>query len=123
MLLNCSNHISKTWSAEQLSAAKKWGEIIDYPFPNVSAFVDEIYIDKYAEDIVNTIQRMQPSAVMCQGEFTLTYAIITKLLQKGIKVFAACSERKVQESVLPDGSVEKKSVFQFVRFREYSLAS
>lgn len=123
MLLNCSNHISKAWGNEQLSAAKEWGEIVDYPFPNVPAFADEMYIDKCAEDIVNTIQSMQPSAVMCQGEFTLTYAIITKLLQKGIKVLAACNERKVEEHVLADGNIEKKSIFQFVRFREYSLVN
>lgn len=121
MLLNCSNHNSKNWKPEQLKAATQWGEIVDYPFPCVLATADEKDISKMAENIVRNIKMMQPSAVMCQGEFTLSYLIITKLLQSGIKVVAACSERKVEESVLPDGNIEKKAIFQFIRFREYRL--
>ena len=73
MLLNCSNHISKNWSEKQLKAASQWGEIIDYPFPQVPAIADEVYISKQADDIVKDIRSMQPSVVMCQGEFTLSY--------------------------------------------------
>lgn len=121
MLLNCSNHISKNWSAEQLKVASQWGEIIDYPFPQVPAIADEAYISKLADDIVKNIRSMQPSAVMCQGEFTLSYVVITKLLESGIKVIAACSERKTEEVILANGNVEKRVVFQFIRFREYCL--
>ena len=121
MLINCSNHVSKNWSEKQLNAASEWGEIVDYSFPHVSATADEEYINKLANDIVKNIRTMQPSAVMCQGEFTLSYAIITKLLKCGIKVIAACSERKTEEVVLADGNTEKKSFFEFVRFREYHL--
>ena len=121
MLLNCSNHVSKNWNSEQLKAASQWGEIVDYPFPSVPATADEAYINQLAENIVENIKVMEPFAVMCQGEFTLSYMIITKLLQSGIKVIAACSERKVEESILDDGNTEKRVIFQFIRFREYGL--
>lgn len=121
MLLNCSNHVSKNWNSEQLKAASQWGEIVDYPFPCVTATADEADINRLAEDIVENIKIIEPSAVMCQGEFTLSYLIITKLLQSGIKVVAACSERKVEEFVLADGNTEKRVNFQFIRFREYGL--
>ena len=122
MFLNCSNHSSKMWSIEQKNAAAKWGEIVDYPFPLVSADVDETEINNYAENIVRDMLKMRPSVVMCQGESTLAYSIITKLLQNGIHVIAACSERKAEESILADGSVQKKVLFQFVKFREYAFA-
>lgn len=121
MLLNCSNHVFENWSEEQLKVASQWGEIIDYPFPQVPAIADEVYISKQADDIVKDIRSMQPSVVMCQGEFTLSYMIITKLLESGIKVIAACSERKTDEVIFADGHVEKRVVFQFIRFREYCL--
>ena len=121
MLLNCSNHVSKNWNPEQLKAASQWGEIVDYPFPFVPATADEAYINRLAENIVENIKVMKPFAVMCQGEFTLSYLMITKLLQSGIKVVAACSDRQVEERVLADGNIEKKVVFQFIRFREYRI--
>lgn len=121
MLLNFSNHASKNWNAEQVKAATQWGEIVDYPFPCVPAAADETEINRIAEDIVKNIKKMQPSVVLCQGEFTLSYLIITKLLQSGIKVVAACSERNVEETVLSNGNIEKKVIFQFVKFREYRL--
>ncbi|MBR6769757.1 MAG: hypothetical protein IKM28_00665 [Lachnospiraceae bacterium] len=121
MLLNCSNHASKNWNPEQLKAAAQWGEIVDYSFPIVPATADEADINRMAEDMVKEIKTMQPSAVMCQGEFTLSYMMIMKLLQSGIKVVAACSDRQVEERVLADGNIEKKVVFQFIRFREYRI--
>lgn len=121
MLLNCSNHASQKWNIEQRKAAGKWGEIVDYPFPNVPANADETYIAEQAAVIAEDIKALQPSAVLCQGEFTLSYVLITKLLKTGIPVVAACSERKVEETVLADGSTEKRAAFHFVKFREYRL--
>ena len=104
---------------EQRNAAEQWGEVVDYPFPNVPRNADDTEINQYAQDIVDEILKMQPSAVMCQGESTLTYAIVTKLLKNGISVLAACSERRAEEVLLEDGSVQKKTIFQFVKFRKY----
>lgn len=35
MFVNVSNHSSKMWSAEQLAATSKYGEIVDVQFPNI----------------------------------------------------------------------------------------
>lgn len=121
MFLNCSNHSSDKWTDEQIKAAKDYGIdlIRDYVFPSVPAYVDEKEIEEIAEKVCGEIIALHPSVVMCQGEFTLTYALITKLLKHGIKVVAACSERDTVEVYLPDGSVKKESNYRFVRFREY----
>lgn len=76
-------------------------------------------VQKSAEKVCRTIERYHVGAVMCQGEFTLTYAIVTRLKKNGITVFAACSRRETEEIRNADGSTQKKVLFSFERFREF----
>ena len=46
-----------------------------------------------AQDYVGRIEKMKPAAVLCQGEFSLAYQVISKLKERHIPVFVACSER------------------------------
>ena len=119
MFINCSNHNSKNWSAEQLQAASLWGEIIDYPFPAVSAGASHEDVLLLAEKSVKEILEYHPDCVMCQGEFTLTCSMVCLLKEAGVKVVAGCSERNVREQQREDGTTEKTAVYQFVQFREY----
>ena len=66
---------------------------------------------------------VNPDAVLCQGEFTFVYRVVLRLEREGIPVFAACSFRKSQETISPDGSTLKQSVFVFTRFRRYGSPS
>lgn len=122
IFVNFSNHPSKNWGNEQISAAKRivsGGSIVDIAFPQVSGDADESEIsrtaDKYAKEIIS----LNPSAVMCQGEFGICLEVVTTLKNNGIKVLYSCSERKTVETVI-DNRTEKTSVFKFVRFREYN---
>lgn len=119
MFINCSNHKSPDWTPEQKRAAEVWGEIVDFPFPAVDANADEQEIVALADRISEEIVNMKPAAVMCQGEFTLTYALIKNLSKQRIPVVAACSERRTIETKLENGETEKVSRFEFVRFRRY----
>lgn len=119
MFLNISNHSSEFWSEEQLKAAQMFGEIRDYPFPSVQACATREEIIELAGRIVANVVEMQPEAVMCQGEFTLTYALVKGLKEKGVTVLAACTERNTKETQQPDGTISKTSIFKFVQFREY----
>lgn len=115
--VNFSNHPSANWSKEQTEAAERYGEICDYPFPSISATADEEEIAALADITAEKIMAMNPEAVMCQGEFTLTYAVICRLVRQDVPVLAACSERQVRE--LPDG--KKEVVFRFEGFRKYNV--
>lgn len=122
IFVNFSNHPSENWSNEQISAAKRivsGGSIVDIVFPQVSGDADESEIsrtaDKYAKEIIS----LNPSAVMCQGEFGICLDVVTTLKNNGIKVLYSCSERKTVETVI-ENRTEKTSVFKFVRFREYN---
>lgn len=117
--VNFSNHSSNMWNKKQREEAEKWGTLVDVPFPNISAEIDENEIESIATKCVESIVGYNPKAVMCQGEFTLVYAVVSELRKVGITVVAACSNRIVFEEVLSDGSSQKCSVFEFVRFREY----
>ena len=119
MLLNVSNHPSSLWSSEQLAAAKEYGDIRDYPFPNVPPYWDEQHVEKLAEWMLSDILMLNPEAVLCQGEMTLTYLLVKRLTAAGIRVLCACTERSTQENPLSDGTMQKTTRFSFVRFREY----
>lgn len=119
MFINCSNHASQHWSEKQLSEAHKWGEILDYPFPNVNPYADEEEIEELAQRIVDELVPMNPTVVMCQGEFTLAFHIISKLKELEIPVLCACSERKTMEYLDENKNTKKITEFSFIKFREY----
>lgn len=118
MFINFSNHPSSMWSEKQKTEAEKYGLIEDLPFPAVSAHADRKAVQDLAEHYVAMILEKQPECVMCQGEFCLSYHVIERLKKTGVRVVAACSERVVEEVYGKTGT-EKKSVFQFIQFREY----
>lgn len=119
MFLNYSNHVSTKWCKEQIEAAKKYGEVVDLQFPNIPADYTEEQVAGLAEAEFNKIKKYNPDCVLCQGEMTFCFYLVRRLKEAGIKVVAACSERKVVEETLADGSTSKQAIFSFVRFRQY----
>lgn len=117
---NISNHASASWSKEQLDAVSALGAtegIIDICAGNIPADADESYVAELAYDIACDIER--GSLAMVQGESTFCFQLIIELKSKGVRCFAACSERRAKEVRNEDGSVTKVAEFAFVRFREY----
>ena len=122
MFINFSNHPSEGWNPKQLEAASKYGEVVDVPFARVSSCATEEEIADIAQRSADLIMDSITSAddvVMVQGEFTLTYALVKILKERGIKVLSACSERVATETTDEAGNKVKQSVFSFVKFREY----
>lgn len=119
MFINFSNHPSEWWDENQKKAALKWNEIVNVPFPTVKPDADETEIASVAEDMVDVILSYNPDVVMCQGEFTLCFAVVKLLKERGILTVAACAERNVREIVDSAGNCKKETVFRFERFREY----
>ena len=135
MFINYTNHPSASWGEKQTKEAKKYGEIRDVLFPNISPqmTVQELteLVKTESKKIVSVVESEKDSAVLCQGESVFTYMLVNSLLgrklgahrwQSGLrnlKVLSAVSERKVVEIV--DGDVtQKKSEFFFEGFREYT---
>ena len=120
MFINFSNHPVEKWSDEQKAAALAYGPLKEIPFPHVPAEASAEKIQRLADESSKQIAELNPSVVMCQGEFTLTYAIVSRLKAMGITCISACSNRESVERLLPNGTVVKEAIFRFVQFREYS---
>ena len=135
MFINYTNHPSASWGEKQTDEAKKYGEIVDMPFPNISPQMTAQELMKQAKEhgdnIITVVEYEENSAVLCQGESVFTYMLVNYLLSKklgahrwqsglrNLKVLSAVSERRVVEIV--DGDVtQKKSEFFFEGFREYT---
>ena len=127
MLINFTNHPSEKWTDDQKnSATRLYGGVRDLPFPAVPANAGTPEIIAMADGVIDKILAIKEEnidtetfAVMVQGEFTLTYAVVRRLLDRKIKAVSAVSERNVIEQV-ENGEVRKTIVFRFGGFREYA---
>lgn len=119
LFVNLTNHKSDLWSDDQLKAAKKYGLLIDYPFPVISPLLDEESVRMISETTVDDIMKFCPTAVLCQGDYSATYQMVSLFKKFGVLVLSACSERDVKEIKEPSGETTKISLFKFVRFRKY----
>lgn len=125
MLINFTNHPSDRWTDDQKnSAIELYGKVKDLPFPPVPTGAGATEVIAMADGIIDKILEMKAEspetfAVMAQGEFTLTYAVVSRLKGMGITVVSAVSERVVTEQV-ENGEVRKTALFRFAGFREYA---
>jgi len=120
MFINHTHHDSRNWSTGQLEAAHAYGSIQDLASPEIPADWNETEVLQLAETYAARLIAMQPKAVLCQGEFTYTYALVDILTQAGIPVLAACSERQTIEKTDESGNTYRTSIFKFVQFRCYA---
>ena len=116
MFINLTNHPVAGWSEDQLKAAKAYGEVIDFKFPDIEPFFSSQEINDLADATVDEIMELDTHLVVhIMGEMTFTYAVVFRLKAKGITCVASTTERLVK--MLPNG--KKLSEFKFVQFREY----
>lgn len=119
MLINISNHPSEKWSAKQCEAARtQFGEIIDFPFPNIAPEMSAHKVYEAADGFFRTITMVaEPSraSIHIMGEMNFTYQLVQLFKRRGFACYASTSERKSIEN--PDGT--KTIQFDFVQFRSY----
>jgi hypothetical protein len=120
MLINLSNHPYSAWDEAQRLAAQSFGTCIDIPFPQIAADADEsaiqVLADQYLQAILTRGEGQQVT-VHLMGEMCFTFALVSRLLHRGIPCIAACAARNV--TVSPDGV--KSVIFNFTRFRHYEF--
>lgn len=123
MLLNISNHSSKTWQADQMQKAMlQYGIVADMPFPDVDPSADESAVSKLAQEYALKAehffnqQSLSPGQryVHVMGEMTFTFCLVEMLQQKGIQCVASTTRRMSEEK-----GGRKVSRFVFIRFRKY----
>ena len=118
IFINLSNHPADKWSEAQREAARQYGELQEIPFPNVEPEADAKALKKIVEETLIQIKEAaegKTATVHVMGEMTLTYELVTKLKEVGIRCVASTTKRDVTENA--DGTRTCK--FNFVKFREY----
>ena len=119
MLLNLTNHPFRRWPTEQQrTALQRWGTVKDLPFPEVPPESTTRQVALLARETVLRAAQLEPDAVLCQGEMTLTLVLTALLQRRGIPVYAAVSRRQSREH-RQGQAVVKTSEYCFHGFREY----
>lgn len=133
MFLNLSNHPVSTWSDEQLQAAIDLGYGMPKDMPSIKYVIPmdrplpHIPPEACTEDVhacaIKLLWELPPETQACHvaGEFVLTYTLVKLLTECSFPCFCATTKREVVETVQPDGSVVKKTVFKFVQWRNYTI--
>ena len=119
VFINLSNHPSSQWSAEQLAAARKLGEVMDIPFPQIDPQAPAEEIQRHAKSVFSQICALEKPVVMVQGEFTFTYQLVRLLQEAGIRAVVSCSKRISREHVDEKGETVKVAAFRFEGFRDF----
>ena len=118
IFINHTNHPTDSWTETERKAAEVYGKVKEIAFPAIDPEWDETKIGQLAQENGKKILSMNPAAVLCQGEFTYCFALVTFLKAHGVTVLSACSTRETETWAQGDGNL-KISKFVFVRFRRY----
>lgn len=120
MFANISNHPSREWTEAQRSACEALGgEIVDFAFPNVDPEWSSWQVNEIGQDLAERVAGVGVRAALVQGEFTLTWVLVRELRNRGIRCFAAATARNSEVDRTEDGTTLRRSVYRFVRMREY----
>jgi CRISPR-associated Csx2 family protein len=118
VFINLSNHPKDQWSAEQLDAAKQFGECVDMPFPQIDPNDDVNQIDASAKEYIQKIMEHAASktvTVHIMGEMCFTYRMIKQLRALDIRCVCSTSYRLVRD----EGNGKRYVEFHFKQFRDY----
>lgn len=118
MFINFSNHSLSTWTEKQIKAAKEYGELEEFVFPNINPQFTTEQVQVLATDYVAKILNHYPIenlTVHVMGELTFCFSVVQQLKEKGVRCVASTTERVVEET----DDNKKISKFTFVQFREY----
>jgi hypothetical protein len=123
LFLNLSNHPMVKWTEEQIAATRELGlgepAELEEGMPLVPPGDDASAILQLARDVAERAAAAGAAGAFVATDFTLTLALVVELQRRGIRCFAATTERVSKDIAGPDGSVERVSNFRFVRWREY----
>lgn len=121
--VNLSNHPVATWSTAQRDAARSLdlGEPADLSggMPLVPPSADEEEVSALAEALALRAVLQGARGAFVATDATLTVALVGALQARGLRCFAATTERVARE-VSRDGKTVTEREFAFVRWREYA---
>ena len=121
VLLNISNHPFDTWPAEQRVAAEELGAVTELALPigDIPTDAPVESLRQRVREIVEEAERLGATTAFVSTEPVLTHALVNALGKRDIRCVAAVTERRVEETAMPDGSIQVRREFRFRGWREY----
>lgn len=125
MLINLTNHTSKSWSTEQMNdAISRWGVVSDLPFPSVDPHADTVDVYTLAleyvrqcYDILNNNKTdedaVHEDAIHIMGEVSFVLAFVQLWDRSRGDLVVSTTFRDTVDL----GHGKKEFRFNFVRFR------
>ena len=113
---------------EQDAYARKYFDIeefvylpkeLQYIWSNLDPDIEKLNLQKIKNFIVNSSHK--DDVILVQGDFGACYEIVTFCKSLGIVPVYATTKRIVKEYINDEGKLEKKSIFEFRRLREYGV--
>jgi len=127
-MAKCFLLFSHTLTDEQESDARQTlgvTEFLALP-PSLQAFWSDVppeaaHIADHLQPLLHWLaqQAQRNDVLLIQGDFGAVYLVVTWALQRRLIPVYATTRRDVITTTLPDGSIQKQSRFQHVRFRRY----
>ena len=115
---NFTNHPSVKWGEDQTTSAVALGGSISEAIGGMP-MVDPHATSQEVAELAAKLAAATTSddAAIVQGEASLCWYLTKALLERGVRVFIATTEREVVEHVAEDGTTTKTATFKFVKFR------
>lgn len=112
------NDLTQTWQASQVRVMpeelqKLWQEV-----PPEAASVRE-WIQPVLEWLAQ--EAVSGDLVIVQGDYGATCLTASWALSRGLVPVYATTNRVLEETIQPDGSVLQKRIFRHIRFRRYEF--
>ena len=119
-LVNLTNHPLETWPATQRERAlAQWGAVLELSAGAtlVDIASDEEAVVRQAQALVDESRRRGATAALVAGELRLTLALVALLQAAGVACVTTVSERHVEETPQPDGTMRTLRTYRFAGFR------
>ncbi|MEJ5366427.1 MAG: CRISPR-associated protein Csx20 [Desulfosoma sp.] len=113
--------------AQEKELAQDWRAPLMRPMPEALKKLwgnvppDTPSIGEWVQPVLEWVegQAAPGDVILVQGDYGATFLTVSWALSKGLVPVYATTERLLEETVQPDGSVLQKRVFRHVRFRRY----
>lgn len=124
LFVNLTNHPVAKFQNKQLQAAQALGEVQEIKFPQIDphASTNDVHTlaASYLSDILNNSKEFAHVYVQIMGEMVFTASFVHQsMMHDNITCIASTTDRQVVEIEMEDGTIEKKTTFDFVQFRKY----
>uniref|UniRef100_A0A832EAU3 Uncharacterized protein n=1 Tax=Desulfacinum infernum TaxID=35837 RepID=A0A832EAU3_9BACT len=121
-----SHHLTP---AQEKELAEEWNASVLRPMPEALKMLwgnvppETLSVREWVHPVLAWVgsEAVPGDVMLVQGDYGATFLAVSWALSNGLVPVYATTERLLEETVQPDGSVVQQRVFRHVRFRRYEF--